>query len=396
MTYRPPRMSFGVFLAPFHRTGDNPTLAIERDLQLLEHLDALGFEEAWIGEHHSAGWEIIADPTLIIAAAAQRTKHIRLGTGVLSLPYHHPLLVADRMVQLDHMTQGRAMLGVGPGALASDAYMLGIDPTTQRVRMAEALEAIMALLRADGPVNMKTDWFTLNEARLQLSSYTHPHLPVSVAHSFSPAGPQAAGQFGIGMLSVASFAAGGLVALPEAWQWAEESAAKHGQTVDRADWRVVIPFHIAETREQALNEVRAGVLAHNVDYFAKTLGRPSASGEDEVEAMIARGGAIIGTPDDAIAAIESIIDVSGGFGGLLGLAHEWAPREAIWRSYEMWARYVAPHFQHQLDSIRASRDWVALAGDQFGARGAATRKAFEDGGKPLPKGREEQLERGRT
>jgi len=99
-------MSFGVFLAPFHPVGESPTLAIERDIQLIEHLDALGFEEAWIGEHHSAGWEIIADPTLIIAAAAQRTQRIRLGTGVLSLPYHHPLMVADRMVQLDHMTAG--------------------------------------------------------------------------------------------------------------------------------------------------------------------------------------------------------------------------------------------------------------------------------------------------
>ena len=396
MTYRPPRMSFGVFLAPFHPTGDNPTLAIERDLQLLEHLDALGFEEAWIGEHHSAGWEIIADPTLIIAAAAQRTKRIRLGTGVLSLPYHHPLMVADRMVQLDHMTRGRAMLGVGPGALASDAYMLGIDPVTQRGRMAEALEAIIALLRAEAPVTMKTDWFELNEARLQLASYTHPHLPVSVAHTFSPAGPVAAGQFGIGMLSVASFAAGGLIALPEAWAWAEEAAAKHGQTVDRKDWRVVIPFHLAPTREQAMDEVRAGVLAHNVDYFTKTLGRPTAPGEDEVEAMVARGGAIIGTPQDAVEAIERIIEISGGFGGFLGLAHEWAPREATWRSFEMWARYVAPHFQGQIAPIEASRDWVAQAGDQLGTRGAATRKAFEDAGKALPQGKEHEMERGRT
>ena len=131
-------MQFGIFLAPFHRRGDNPTLSIARDIEMLEHLDRLGYDEAWIGEHHSAGWEVIASPELIIAAAAERTKHIRLGSGVTSLPYHHPFLVAQRFVQLDHMTRGRAMLGCGPGALVSDAYMLGIDASTQRRRMDES------------------------------------------------------------------------------------------------------------------------------------------------------------------------------------------------------------------------------------------------------------------
>ena len=125
MAYRPKRMKFGIFLAPFHRVGENPTLALKRDMKLIELLDELGYDEAWIGEHHSFGREIIADPVVFMAAAAERTKRIKLGTGVLSLPYHHPLMVADRMVQLDHMTEGRAMLGCGPGALTSDAHMMG-------------------------------------------------------------------------------------------------------------------------------------------------------------------------------------------------------------------------------------------------------------------------------
>jgi limonene 1,2-monooxygenase len=136
-------LEFGIFLAPFHPVGQNPTLALERDLQLIEHLDALGFEEAWIGEHHSAGYEIIASPEVFIAAAAQRTKRIRLGTGVSSLPYHHPFILADRIVLLDHLSGGRVMFGVGPGALPSDAFMMGIDPARQRDMMEESLEAIL-------------------------------------------------------------------------------------------------------------------------------------------------------------------------------------------------------------------------------------------------------------
>src|ERR671930_1447314 len=145
----PARMRFGIFMAPFHRLGENPTLALERDLELISWLDTLGYDEAWIGEHHSAGWETIASPEVFIAAAAQRTRYIKLGTGVVSLPYHHPLILADRMVLLDHMARGRAMLGVGPGALPTDALMLGIEPTDQRRMMAEAMDGIMALLTSD-------------------------------------------------------------------------------------------------------------------------------------------------------------------------------------------------------------------------------------------------------
>jgi len=139
-------MRFGIFLAPFHPVGQNPTLALERDLELVVRLDELGYDEAWIGEHHSAGFEIIASPEVFIAVLAERTRHIRLGTGVSSLPYHHPLILTDRMVLLDHLTRGRMMMGVGPGALPSDAFMMGIDPMAQRQMMEEALEAILALL----------------------------------------------------------------------------------------------------------------------------------------------------------------------------------------------------------------------------------------------------------
>src|SRR3954465_8601708 len=124
-------MRFGIFMAPFHPVGQNPTLALHRDLDLIEHLDRLGYDEAWIGEHHSAGYEIIAAPEVFIAAAAERTRRIRFGTAVVSDRYHHPLMVADRIMQLDHQTRGRVMFGVGPGALPSDAFMMGIDVAKQ-------------------------------------------------------------------------------------------------------------------------------------------------------------------------------------------------------------------------------------------------------------------------
>src|SRR5260221_11505762 len=108
------RLKFGAFLAPHHPIGEHPMLQFRRDLDFVEQLDALGYDEFWCGEHHSSGWEMIASPEMFLAAAGERTKRIRLGTGVVSLPYHHPFNVAQRIVQLDYMTGGRAIFGSGP------------------------------------------------------------------------------------------------------------------------------------------------------------------------------------------------------------------------------------------------------------------------------------------
>jgi limonene 1,2-monooxygenase len=169
-------LNFGVFITPFHPTGQSPTAALEYDMERVVALDRLGFDEAWFGEHHSGGDELIACPEVFIAAAAERTKHIRLGTGVVSLPYHHPLMVADRWVLLDHLTRGRVMFGAGPGALPSDAYMMGIDPVEQRRMMHESLEAILALFRAapGERISRHSDWFTLRDAQLHIRPYTWP------------------------------------------------------------------------------------------------------------------------------------------------------------------------------------------------------------------------------
>ena len=320
-------LRFGAFLAPFHAVGQNPTLALRRDLDLLELLDRLGYDEAWVGEHHSAGWEIIASPELFLAAAAGRTSRISLGTGVSSLPYHHPFLLADRMVLLDHLTLGRVKFGVGPGALPSDAFMLGIAPERQREMMEESLEAILALLTSDEPVTRSTDWFTLRDARLQLRPFQQPCFEVAVAAQISPAGPRAAGRFGAGLLSIGATSLGGFDALGTHWQVAEERAARYGKAMDRSRWRLVGPMHVAETEARARADVGYG-LAHWVRYFREVAALQLAPATDDaaelVDAMNASGFAVVGTPDMAVAQIERLMERSGGFGAYLLMAQEWA------------------------------------------------------------------------
>ena len=379
----PARLKFGIFMAPFHPLGEDPTLALDRDLELLQWLDYLGFDEAWIGEHHSAGWETIASPEVFIATAAERTKNLKLGTGVISLPYHHPLMVANRMILLDHLTKGRAMLGVGPGALGSDAYMLGIDPLMQRRRMDEALGIIMRLFTETEPITYESDWFVLHEAVVHLRPYTYPHMPIAVAAAQSPSGLELAGKHGAGVLSVSVIRDPGTAPnLREYWKIAEETAAAHGHTMQREDWRMVVHVYLADSRKEAMAQARIGAGRYQREYFEQTLGLPAVSNgsaDKIIDTMVERGAWCVGTPDDLIAHIKRLDDESGGFGGFLVQATEWGTREQVLHSYELVARYVKPYFQGSLANLHHSAEWsAAKKGEIMTLRTQAIEKAKQD------------------
>ena len=362
----------GIFLAPFHPLGENPTLAIERDMDLIEHLDRLNYHEAWVGEHHSGGFEIIACPEMFLAAAAVRTKNIRLGTGVVSIPYHNPFTLASRMMQLDHMTRGRAMFGVGPGALVHAAAKIAVDPAHQRRMMNEGLDVIMQLMQGKS-VTEKTDWYNLTAAQLQLKSYSQPMMEMAVACARSPVGAVASGRHGIGMLSIGGTSDDALKAHAANWEIYTENATANGHAADRKKWRIVTFCHIAATREQARKDVEFG-LADYCKYFTDVATFPiiPAGISDPFEYLTGQGLACIGTPDDCIRHFERLwLGSDGGFGAVLLLAHNWADWQATQKSYELMARYVHPHFQRNANALRhTSYDIATASHDTFGAASA--------------------------
>jgi limonene 1,2-monooxygenase len=369
------KLKNGIFLAPFHPVDEDPTLAIQRDMELIEHLDRLGYDEAWIGEHHSAGFEIIPSPELFIAAVAERTRRIRLGTGVVSLPYHNPLMAANRIIQLDHQTKGRVMFGVGPGLLPSDAFSMGIDPSTQRDRMVEAIEVILRLWKGER-VTHKTDWFTLQDATCQLLPFSDPHPEICVASSVTPSGGKLAGRHGFGMLCVAATQAGGYDALAINWEIANKTAAENGKTMDPSRLRLVGPVHIAETREKAFENVKFG-LEKWQGYFS---GISAVAGRDATEnqsaqQMVENGVAVIGTPEDAIAQIRRLQKKQGDFGVFLQLAHNWADFENTKKSYEMWQRYVTPVINGANTARETALNWAKDNKERF--IGAAMNAAMQ-------------------
>ena len=377
----------GIFLVPFHPVDEDPTLCLQRDLELIEHLDRLGYDEAWIGEHHSAGYEIIASPELFVAAAAERTKRIMLGSGVISLPYHNPLMTANRVIQLDHQTKGRFMLGVGPGLLPSDAFAMGIDPSTQRDRMVESIDVILKLFAGER-VTQKSEWFTLVDATCQLRPFTWPHPEIAVASSVTPSGGKLAGKHGFGMLCVAATQEGGYDALGINWKIANEVAAENGRKMNPEKLRLVGPVHIAETRAEAYKNVEFGLEKWR-NYFSGISAVAGREGMEQLtlEDLTKSGQIVVGTPDDAIAQIRRLQAKQGEFGVFLQLAHNWANFENTKKSYELWQRHVTPVINNANAARAEAFDWARNNKERF--IGAAMTAAMQT----IAKHQEEQAKK---
>ena len=370
-------LRFGLFFAPFHSAQLNPTYAFERDLLLTEHLDRLGFEEIWYGEHHSGAMEMVAAPELMIAAAAQRTKYIRLGTGVKSLPYYNPFMVAETMAQLDHMTRGRAMFGVGPGALPSDATMIGIPVAELRSRMEESLDVIVALMKGE-TVTRKSSWFDLHKAQLSVGCFTRPMMEMAVTVIRSPAGVVAAAQARPRPLN----------ARADERRHPRSSRRQLGHLRDRepqtrphaGSQQMAHHADDAYRRDAREGLCRCGMgfsriqrLSHDIVPAPPAIPRDT---DDLVAAAIEKQVAVIGTPDDAIREIERVRQKLGGFGAVLLFGNDLAP-------------WPAQHAQ-----LRADRRIREAAFQQ--SERAARRELQSDGGghQRVPPSRRRRLGRG--
>ena len=357
-----PKMKFGTFLAPHHPIGENPLLQLQSDLEFAQQLDHLGFDEFWCGEHHSTGWEVIASPELFLAAAAERTHRIKLGTGVISLPYHHPFMVAQRLVQLDYQSRGRVIFGSGPGALPSDAHTIGIDPMILRSRQDEAIGVIKRLFSGER-FSYESEWFTLKDAKLQLRPLQEK-MEFVVASTFTPSGMTLSGKYNTGVISIGGMASQGLKSLARQWEFAEESALKHNNQISRNNWRVLMSWHIAETRDQARAEAKDGLFRHNNEYSTAVLnpidGKIFKTPDEAIDstAFSKDSTAVIGTPDDLIHKIQEMIEITGVFGAVIGFAHDWANRENTKKSWDLVARYVIPAINSMLDDYRDSYNFV--------------------------------------
>ncbi|QYN17774.1 LLM class flavin-dependent oxidoreductase [Amycolatopsis sp. DSM 110486] len=365
-------LRFGAFMSPLHPVGEDPTLLLQRDLEIVQRLDELNYDEVWIGEHHSSGWGSISSPEVVLAAAAERTRRIRVATGVTALPYHHPFMVAERAVQLDHLTRGRFMLGVGAGSVIGDMHMMGVAPADTRRRTEQSLEVIVRLLRGH-VVTHSTDWFALADGRLQLQPFTPGGFEIAVASAASPFGMRLAGRLGVSALSHAAppwgaMRAGhgiGVEKLAGQWQHLAEAADAAGHEASRSRWRLAVPVHVAHSRDEAVEQVYGGWLRQRVELWTETMGMPMGRGDAAArkafESTVDAGGIILGDVDDCVAGVQKLQEASGGFGTLLLSIQHWARHEHTVESLDLFARHVAPRFTGSAEGLRASQSWAAAS-----------------------------------
>lgn len=369
-------MKFSFFMMPIHHPSENPALAFDRDIALIHLAEALDFDEFFIGEHHSGGWENMPAPEMALAKAAAHAQRIRLGTSVTILPFHHPFHVAERMAFLDHLTRGRAILGIGPSALVTDKKLFGISNDKIYPMLAESADVIVRLLESPEPFDHDGEFWQFEGMRLQLRSYQRPRMPLAIASSGNPLSLELAGKHNMILLSPAGKNRWRNPSPAERWQSVEAAAMKHGKTASRDNWRIATSVYLAESREQAWADVEQGI-AREMEYFlAIGLKAPYEAYQNQPaheitpRSAVDRRDWIVGTPDDAISHIERLQAESGGFGGLMLTTHEWANSDKLRRSLELFARYVMPHFRGHTQDYQ--NEWQRL------------KKAAGGGGVELP------------
>tara|TARA_Y100001970_G_C14259423_1_gene878549 strand:- start:13811 stop:14956 length:1146 start_codon:yes stop_codon:yes gene_type:complete len=365
-------MKFSFFMMPTHHPSENPTLAFHRDIDLIPYVESLGYDSFHIGEHHSGGWETMPLPEMALSMAAAKTGRIRLGTSVVNLPFHHPFQVAERIAFLDHLTYGRAILGIGPSSLVTDKKLFKIDSAKARRMMVEATDVIVRLLEADDPISHKGEFWQFEDMRLQLKSYQQPRLPLALPTTGSPESLDLAARYDAELWTPCGLNRPGNGIFTKFWNDFEDACARHDKIAYRDNWHLVSSFYLAESREEAWSDVREGIM-RETGYFLSIGFKPlyqsypdQPTSEVTAESAVERRDWVIGTPEDAISWIEKKIEQNGKFGGVMLTTHEWATSDKLRKSLELFARYVIPHFNSGRYNYREEADVLSQQYSEFG------------------------------
>jgi alkanesulfonate monooxygenase SsuD/methylene tetrahydromethanopterin reductase-like flavin-dependent oxidoreductase (luciferase family) len=356
-----PSVRLGYFAMPLHPPGADPAQTMEEDLEQLVTLERLGFEEAWIGEHLTASWENIPCPDLFIARALGVTRTMKLATGVSCLPNHNPLMLAQRIAQLDQMARGRFYWGVGSGGFPGDFELFGVDPKSgeQREITRAVLDVILRLWDDPKPgLYESKHWrFRIPEPqediglRLHLRPYQRPHPPIAVAGVSAKSETLVlAGERGYIPMSI-NFVPPRI--LRTHWEGVETGAKRAGRVADRSTWRIARDVYVADTDLQARDQALQGPLGRDYrDYFLPLLKKmrgleilktdPTMPDSEVTLEYLLDNIWIVGAPDTVAAKLAALGDAVGGFGTLLVIAHEWRPRAAWERSMALLQERVRP------------------------------------------------------
>jgi alkanesulfonate monooxygenase SsuD/methylene tetrahydromethanopterin reductase-like flavin-dependent oxidoreductase (luciferase family) len=344
---------------PFHPPDKPLAQGYQEDLELIVRAEELGFEEFWIGEHHTMKYETIVMPEIFIARALGETSRIRLGPAPVCLNQHHPAHVAGRLAFLDHLSGGRLNLCLGPGSVTADQELFGVDPKLGGEMTFEAIDVILKLWSTDPPYEHQgKHWqFRLadNVDEETLIGFIHkplqqPHPPISIpGMSLNSYSMKVAGQRGYQPFSHC-LVTGNVVA--DHWQTYEAAALEAGRTPDRGDWKIARSIFLADSTAEAVERARSNSLGRNYEYigrlFDKGLGRriykrdPNMPDAECNLDFLMTEQIIAGDVDEVLRRLLALIDETGTFGTLVLMSYDWDDRESWLHSMELFANDLMP------------------------------------------------------
>ncbi len=350
-------MRFGLFLMPEPFPWSNWTLSYDLKLEEIVLAERLGYDEVWVGEHHTGAYENIPAPDIYLAKASALTHRIGLGTGTINLPYHDPFMVAERMAFLDHLTHGRLIYGFGGGGLASDKLFFGVGGDETGPRMREALDIIEKLYSTTDYIDYEGKFWNVEHRRVQVRPYQeHPQFSIagmSGTHNFALCGDRGYAALSIYFTPLNIEANPGMPDLVSQGSAIAAAASAAGRDPVRArnDWRICREVYVSDSKNAAMNEIRES-LRQSYDYLFKLglaplMKRDSSMPDAEVtfDWMVENIPWIIGSPQDCTTQLRELNEGVGGFGTLLFNSREWVTTDRWNRSLELFARYVSPHFR---------------------------------------------------
>jgi alkanesulfonate monooxygenase SsuD/methylene tetrahydromethanopterin reductase-like flavin-dependent oxidoreductase (luciferase family) len=350
---------YGMFIMPFHDSAKPPGQCYDEDLELIVRAEELGFDEFWIGEHHTMKYENIVMPEIFIARALGETRRIRLGPAPVCLNQHNPAHVAARLAFLDHLSKGRLNLCFGAGSVTADQELYGAEPKNAAAMVEEALDMILRLWSSEPPYEIEGQFWTI---RLKKSvdaetgigyipkPLQQPHPPLAIpGMSRNSPSMKTAGRRGYQPFAHCLIA-GNVVA--DIWKTYEAAAREAGRQPQRADWKVARSIFLADSTPEARRRARSNSLGRNYEYigrlFDKGLGRkmykrdPAMSDADCNLDYLMGEQIIAGSPDEVLRHLLALIEETGPFGTLVLMSYDWDDRESWLHSMELFARELMP------------------------------------------------------
>ena len=368
-----PDLEFGIFAQPAWRPETNWNLSLDQMVEEAQLAENLGFDEYWVGEHHSGGYETVPMPEMQLARMAQVTDRIKLMPATVNLPYdlHDPFAVAERLAFLDQISHGRVILGYGGGALPSDMEMFNAMDDGMKDRMWESIDVIETYLEAEEPTDYNGEYYQYKDRLIQLPTYQKkPKSSVAGLTSrstFYNAAKNGHRPLSISFIPMEAPNNPACISLTEVAEAIEEGARDAGRDPleARQDWCITREVYIAESKEQALEEVREGADDYYDYMFDLGLAPMMAHDENQsredltVEWAVENLPFLIGTPEDVIKQIKALQNKIGPFGQLLINHHDWkVPRHKWNQSLELFAKKVIPTFKSRLGPREYSKSQI--------------------------------------